>query len=80
MTETYPGVDGKAITQIWMLNIISQEVRKYGSIRSAAKAWGCSPSYLSEVLNGKAPPGDAVLGPLGYERFVTVNYRRKAKV
>ena len=39
-----------------------------GSQASWAKAHGVSPAYLSDVLNGRREPGEAILNALGLTR------------
>ena len=39
-----------------------------GSQASSAKAHGVSPAYLSDVLNGRREPGEAILSALGLTR------------
>ena len=41
-------------------------------VRKLAKELGVSPTYVSQVVNGKLPPGPGVAGPLG---FVDDGYR-----
>lgn len=60
-----------------MRAVIAAAVKAVGSLREAARRWGVSPAYLSDVLNGRRAPGPSVLEPLGYERVVTVVYQRK---
>jgi len=47
-----------------------------GSLRSLAKAWAVSPSHLSDVMNGRRAPGDAILRHLGLSRRTIVTYVR----
>jgi hypothetical protein len=49
-------------------------VNSFGSLRAMAKAWGISPSYLCDFLNGRRGPGGAILGRLGLVPQVTVLY------
>jgi hypothetical protein len=67
------------MTETFMRAIIAREVERIGSMRSAAKEWGVSVSYVCDVLQGRRAPGPAILGPLGYERLVVTTYRRIAK-
>lgn len=63
--------------EIEMRDLIAKAVQRVGSLREAARQWGCSPAYLSDVLNGRRGPGPAVLDPLGFERVVTVTFRKR---
>ena len=42
-----------------------------------AKRLGLTQGYISAVLSGAKAPGDEVCGALGYERVVTIRYRKK---
>jgi transcriptional regulator with XRE-family HTH domain len=64
------------VTESEIIALIRQQVADAGSLRGLARRLGIAPSYLSDVLTGKAPPGDAVLGPLGYEKITSVSYRK----
>lgn len=45
----------------------------YGSHTAAAKAWGVSDSFVSNVLRGRKPPTNAMLAEIGMQkRTVTV--------
>lgn len=48
--------------------------RRYGTMASAARAWGVTASFVSLVLRGGRPPTAVMLADLGLER--TVLYRR----
>ena len=54
---------------------IRRAADRAGTQKALAEQLGVSPAYLSDVLNGRKDPGDAILEPLGLERVVT--YRRK---
>lgn len=59
------------------MNIIAairREAKRAGSQKALADELGVSDTYLSDVLNGRKEPGEAILIPLGLERVVT--YRR----
>lgn len=47
----------------------------HGGQKPLAEHLGVSESFLSDVLNGRREPTEAILQPLGLERVVT--YRRK---
>lgn len=58
-----------------VIKLIRSEAAKHGTQKALADHLGISDAYLSDVLNGRKDPGEAILGPLGVERVVT--YRRK---
>lgn len=58
-----------------ILRVIRDEVNRAGSQKDLAAKLGVSPTYISDVLNERKEPGEAILEPLGLERVVT--YRRK---
>lgn len=49
------------------MKMIRMRARRAGSLRSLAKEWGLSVSYLSQVLNGKKLPGKKILDRLGLD-------------
>ena len=55
-----------------------ERVERAGSQLAYARKVGCAQSRLSDFLAGKCPPPGALLDALGYERVVSVGYRRKA--
>ena len=64
------------MTEDQVVAMLSVFVREAGSLRSLAKAWDVSPAYLSDIMNHRRAPGDAVLGRLGLSRRVIVTYVR----
>jgi hypothetical protein len=59
-----------------MVAVIRVLVDQLGGVREAARQWGCSPAYLSDVLNGRRGPGPAVLKPIGYEKRVVTSFHK----
>lgn len=62
---------------------IAEEIQAYiwknkDTHTSAAAKWKVSRSYLSRVVNNKAPPTEAMLESIGYER-ITEAYRKVRK-
>lgn len=57
-----------------IIKAIQKEAKRAGSQKALADELGVSDTYLSDVINGRKEPGDAILVPLGWERIVT--YRR----
>jgi hypothetical protein len=51
--------------------------RNYKTQTAAAKAWGCTPAYVSGVLKGKKNPNQRMLDDAGFERVQSVKYVRK---
>lgn len=66
------------MSELEMREAVKSHVATFSSLREAAKAMKISPAYLSDVCNGRRHPGDKVIGPLGYEQIVTVEYRKKS--
>ena len=64
------------MTEDQVVATLSVFVREAGSLRSLAKTWGVSPAYLSDIMNHRRAPGDAVLDRLGLSRRVIVTYVR----
>lgn len=50
--------------------VLVAEVRRMGEQQIAAKQWGISPQYLSDVLKSRREPGAKLLKALGYQRIV----------
>jgi len=48
-----------------------------GSQRAWAETYGIDPGYLSRMLNGEHPLNQKALDALGYEKVVTITYRKK---
>lgn len=46
------------------------------SLRELARTIGCSPPYLSDVMNGKRDPGPLILRYLGLRKVVSVRWER----
>jgi hypothetical protein len=47
---------------------LRSRVNQFASQKEAAKAWGVSESYLSDVLSGWRAPGEKICNAVGYER------------
>lgn len=47
---------------------------KSGGVRAMARGLGVSPSYVSDVLNGRRAPGPDFLKAVGIRKEVTVRY------
>ena len=43
--------------------------RKYKTQSEAAKAWECSPAFVSSVLQGKKHPNDVMLSDAGFVKI-----------
>ena len=59
------------MTQERFLAYLRETIRKryHGSQTAAAKQWGISQAYLSDVLRGNRKPGQSILEQLGFERI-----------
>lgn len=69
MTETTTvTADVKWLTRAALLEVIATEIKVVGEQQIAARAWGISPQYLCDVLNGRREPGAKLLKALGYRR------------
>lgn len=64
----------KPVTEDTMRYLVMQRAHELGGIRSAARRWRLSPSFVSDMLKGKRTLSTVVLDDLGYERFVS--YRK----
>lgn len=56
---------------------VLDQISAGGSQRQWAEVYGIDPGYLSRMLNGEHPINQKALDALGYERVVTVTYRKK---
>lgn len=56
-------------------DILRRECEKAGSAKAWAQSAGLSGAYVSDVLNGRRDPAEAILSALGIERVVS--YRRR---
>ncbi len=66
------------MTQHEVIKLLRDEVRRARSQVELAKRWGISSAYISSVLNYRLPPGPMIIGPLGLEKVITIDYRPKA--
>jgi len=58
------------ITQEHFILVLRKHIGER-SIRTAAKGWGVSAAYLSDVLRGNRIPGPRISATLGYERRIS---------
>jgi hypothetical protein len=61
-------------TEAEMRAIIIALIDQVGGVRSLARAWGITPSYVCDLRNGRREPSDAVCRKFGFRRVVTVTY------
>ena len=54
------------------LEFLKAEVKKMGSLRTAARKIGVSAAYLSDILNAKQPAGAKVCRAFGVVRTVKI--------
>lgn len=53
-----------------LLELLRREAEKGGSQKALAARLGITAQYLSDVLNGRREPGEAVLKPLGLRKVI----------
>ena len=63
-------INGGFATPAALMERIRVQVAIEGSQQAAAKRFGISGAYLSDVLNGRREPGKKLLNALGYRRVV----------
>lgn len=51
-----------------MARRIRQAIKDAGGVRRLAKAWGISPSYVSDLQHGRRVPGPEILNRLGLRK------------
>lgn len=61
----------KRLTLQDVIELIRGEAEKTGSQKELAKKLGVSAQYISDILNGRREPGDAILKPLGLRKVTT---------
>ena len=66
--------DPAQLTESQLRSAIHSAIETTGSLRQQAKLWGISPSYLSDICNGRRSVSDAVARHLGMRRRVVVAY------
>ena len=49
---------------------LRRSLKQHANQKEAARAWGVSPQYLSDVLRGHREPGPRLLEALGLRRVV----------
>lgn len=69
--------DGMDILDV--LARLRRACREAGNQQAWAAANGVSPTYLSDVLNARREPGDAILGALGLRKITRYVEMRSAK-
>lgn len=67
----------RTLSEAEVRQTVHDRVVRAGSMRAAAREFGVTVSYVSDLLNGRRAPGPKILGPLGLERIKMVVYRRK---
>jgi hypothetical protein len=65
------------MTEDDVVNLIRRNIQRAGSLRALAREWKITPSYLSDLTNGRRAPGPAVLVPLGLEEIRIITYRKR---
>lgn len=58
-----------------VVDLIKKEVSRAGSMRALCREWNVTPSYMSDLINGRRAPGPTILGPLKLVRVKTVVYK-----
>lgn len=64
----------KRLTLHDVIKMIRGEAEKVGLQKDLAKKFGVSAQYISDILNGRREPGDAILKPLGLRRVITYEW------
>lgn len=60
-----------------IITLLDGKVHEYGSVASAAKAWGVTPQMVHMVIKGVRPPSPGMLADLGLEKAPPeIKYRR----
>jgi hypothetical protein len=67
----------RELTKDELLHVLSKACYAAGGASNWAKSVGISKQHVSDVLNGRTQPGDAIARALGYERQVQVTYTKK---
>lgn len=63
-----------------VMSALKDFIQKSGSSRNAAKSIGVSESYISDILCGRKPPHKKILSFFGFEKVVSVTYRKSEKI
>jgi DNA-binding transcriptional regulator YdaS (Cro superfamily) len=67
----------QGLTKDELIQVLSKACDAAGGASTWAKSVGISKQYVSDVLNGRTQPGEAIAHALGYERQVQVTYTKK---
>lgn len=66
----------KPVTEDTMRYLVAQRAHELGGVRSAARRWRLSPTFVCDMLKGRRSLSAVVLDDMGYERLIS--YRRIA--
>ena len=53
-------------------DLVRAYISDRGGVRSLAREWGVSPSYISDLSHGRRMPGEKILSRIGWKRVQTV--------
>lgn len=60
----------RGLDEVEVRGQLTRLAEETGGVRALAKALGVSPSYVSDVLNGRRAPGPPFLAALGLKKVV----------
>jgi len=61
------------------IEALTNAIAQHESRNAFCKAYGLSPSYVADVLNGRREPGPKILAVIGWERITEVKPKEQAK-
>lgn len=63
------------VTEAQIRKRLASEIVRAKGVRALAREWGISPTVISMTVNGRRPPGPAILARLGVGATVKVTRR-----
>lgn len=67
---------GASLSEAEVVEAVKVAVQCAKGLRSLARDWGVTPSYLSDIVNDRRVPGPNILKHFGLKRNVVVYYTR----
>lgn len=49
-------------------------IKSAGGVRALSREWGCSPSYISDIANGRRGPGEDIQRRVGWRKQVITTW------